>query len=180
MSFFKRKRKTFFIILCSTFFILQQLAVWYGRSYRLKSEKQTMYEASQLKNAWRKAAVNNLVTPEKIANHGELKQARIRLKNFELKMNECEKRVNESCGKKRELSQKVFAYYRHLTSALLDMIDFLLDRENKYSVNRNEIHFASENDGNHFRQLIQQLNYLHREKQEFDAFIAEQNTASTS
>lgn len=183
MSFLKKRGKTLLTVSFCIFLIVQQAAVWYGRSYRSQTEgtdrngndKLAIYEVSQLEMVWRKAAVENLVSPEKIADHTQLKLARARLKEVEIELQKAEKRVQGVTEKRREFFQKAHAYYHHSASALIAIVDFLLAKKGEYSVNGNEINFESETDGERFRELINQLSYLQQEKQDLDAFILHHN-----
>ncbi len=183
MSFLKKRGKILFMISFCIFLIVQQIAVWYGRSYRSQTEgldrnendRLAMYEVSQLEKMWRKADVEDLITPEKIADHIELMLARSRLKETEIEIQNSEERVRGVTGKKREFFQKVHAYYHQSASALIAIADFLLAKKEGYSVKGNEINFESETDAERFRELIDQLAYLHKEKQELDAFILHHN-----
>lgn len=183
MSFLKKRGKTLLTISFCIFLIVQQIAVRYGRSYRSQTEgtdrngndKLAMYEVNQLEKMWHNAAVKDLVTPEKIANHTELKLALSRLKEAEIEIQKSEKRVQGVAEKKREFFQKVHAYYHHSASDLIAIVDFLLAKEGEYSVNGNEINFESETDAERFRELINRLSYLDREKQDLDAFILHHN-----
>ena len=183
MSFFKNRGKVLLTFLFCIFLILQQIALWYGRSYRTQTarvdgngnDKLVLYEINQLEEVWRKAAVNNLITPQLLADQVELKQARARLEEVEKGIVKSEERVQGVTGKKREFFQKVHAYYNHSVTVLTSIIDFLLARTEEYSVNGNEINFDSEADGESFRELINQLSFIYQEKEELDAFILKHN-----
>lgn len=179
MSFFKERGKILLMVSFCVFLIVQQIAIQYGRSYRTQTEgtdrhgndKLSIYEVSQLQKVWRKAAVEDLIIPEKLADQTELKLAHARLKEAKIEIQNSEKRVQGVTGKKREFFEKVHAYYNHSASAITAIIDFLLAKKGEYSVGGNEINFKSEADGEMFRMLINKLFDLHQEKQEFDAFI---------
>lgn len=167
------------------FLIVQQITLRYGRSYRERTEglyrngndKLAMDEVRQLETVWRKAAVENLITPEKLADSTELKRTRARLEEAVIGIQKSEKRIQAVTGKKGEFFQKVHAYYHHSVSALIAIIDFLLVKQGEYSVKGNEIDFEREADGERFRELINELSYIHQEKQKLDAFILHHNRA---
>lgn len=172
ISIAKKKGKLLLMISFGIYLIIQQIALQYGRSYRSQTEDRSgSEELNQLNQVWHKAAVEDLITPEKIADHTKLKLARARLKEAEIEIQQSEKRVRGATGKKREFFQKAHAYYHHSASALIAIVDFLLAKKGEYSVNGNEINFESEDDGEKFRELINELSSLHREKQDLDAFI---------
>lgn len=184
MSFFKAKGKILLMVSFGIFLIVQQIAIQYGRSYRKNqiggidrngNDKLAMYEVNHLQEVWRKAVVEDLITPEKLADQAELKLARIRLKEAEIEIQNSEMHVQGVTGNQREFFEKVHAYYKHSSSAIMAIIDFLLAKNGGYSVNGNEINFPSETDGELFRMLINQLYNLHREKQELDAYILQHN-----
>lgn len=166
------------------FLIVQQIALQYGRSYRAQIEetdtngndKLAWYEVEQLQKAWRKAAVVDLITPEKMSDQTELKLARTRLKEAEIEIQNSVKRVQGVTGDKREFFNKVYAYYNHSASAIMAIINFLLERREEYVVSGNEINFKNESDGEKFRKLIHHLSNLHQEKQELDALILQHNS----
>lgn len=172
MNFLKKRGKILLIIALPIFLIVQQIAVGYGRSYRSQAEdKLVLQEVNQLRNVWHKAGVEDLVTPEKMANHPELELARLRLKEAEMERHNSGKRIEAAVGKKNELFQKVDAYYHDSALALIAIVDFLLAKKEEYTVNGNEINFESDIDAERFRELINQLSSLHQEKQLLDACI---------
>jgi len=183
MSFLKKRGKVILVISFCTFLIVQQIAMMYGRSYRSQidgidengNDKLAMDEVTKLQNVWRKAGVEDLITPKKIADQTELTLAHARLKEAEIEIQNSEKRVQGVIGKKREFFEKVHAYYNHSASAIMAIIDFLLLKKGDYVVNGNEINFASEADAEMFQMHINQLLDLHQEKQKLDAYILQHN-----
>jgi hypothetical protein len=183
MSFLKKNGKVLLTVSFCIFIILQQIAVRYRRTYTSRMEMTdengydtvALYEINQLEELWRKADVEDLVTPEKMANPKQLELARARLKQAEKGIQESEKRVQGVTGEKHEFFKKAHAYYHHSASVLIDIVDFLLANKGEYSVKENEISFDSENDAARFRELIGKLSYLHQEKQDLDAFILHHN-----
>lgn len=182
MGFFKRNKKIL-IISFSFLLLLQQIAVRYRLTHSSTVEMiddngyDTLVssEINQLEELWRKADVEDLATPEKMANLTRLELARVRLKQAEIGIRESENRVRKVVGKKREFFQKAHAYYHHSASAFLDIINFLLSKKEKYLVKGNEISFEREIDAERFRELIQQLSYLVQEKEDLDTFILTHN-----
>lgn len=183
LSFYKRKVKTILIVSYSIFLILQYIAIQHSSSYRSRAgqidgngnDKLAMYEINELEKAWRIAAVEDLITPEKIADEAELKRARTRLEESKKEIKNSEKRIQGLTGKRAEFFRKVHAYYNHSAYALITIIDFLLARTDEYSVDGNEINFESEMDAEAFRKLINKLSSLHEEKQLLDDFILAHN-----
>lgn len=184
MGFLKKKGKTLLAVSFCFFILLQQIAVRYRMTYTSAADRfidkdgndiLAWVEVNQLEMLWRKADVADLVTPEKMADPGQLELARIRLKEAQTGIQDSEQRVRDVTGKRLEFFQKAHAYYRHSVSALIDIIDFLLAMQGKYSVEENEISFDSEIQAARFRVLIEQLSALQREKEELDTFILNHN-----
>lgn len=179
MSFFKRNRKVLLIVL-GCLMLLQQV----GTRYRLSRssidkngyDKLVHSEIHQLEKLWRQADIADLDSPEKLGNPKELEQARARLKQAEIGILESEKRVQKVTGKRKEFFQKAHAYYHNSTDALLNIVDFLLEKKENYSVIGNEIAFDTETDATKFQELIQQLSYLDQEKADLDTYISNHNS----
>lgn len=184
MNFSKERWRILLMVSFSIFLIVQGIALQYGRSYRKQidgtdrngHDKLAMYEVNQLQEAWRQAAVEDLIAPEKLADQNELLLARVRLKKAAIEIQNSENRVQKVSGKQREFFKKLHAYYHNSISAIIAIIDFLLTKKGEYSVNGNEINFTSETDGELFRILISHVFDLYREKQELDAFVLQHNT----
>lgn len=183
MRFFKENKKAIILMSISFLIIVQQIGVQYGRWYRAQNEGIdkngndiiAMNEVSQLQNTWRKARVEDLITPEKLANHTELKLAQARLKEAVIEIQNSQNRVQKFKGERGEFFEKVHAYYNHSASAMNTIIDFLLAKKGEYTVNENEINFESDTDAERFRILITRILDLHKEKQELDAYISQHN-----
>ena len=181
MGFFKRNGKSLLSVAFGIFILLQSIAIHYRMTHAMEmtdadgNDTLVSHEINQLEKLWHKADVTDLVTLEKMANHKELEQARIHLNQFEIDIQKAEERVRGVAGKRDEFLQKVHAYYRHSASALVDIVDFLLAHKEKYSVIENEISFESESDAARFRELIEPLSYLQREKVALDTFILNHN-----
>jgi hypothetical protein len=187
MTFSKERATGLLMVFFSIFLIVQQIAIRYGRWHRFRAEKTetarerdlAMHEISQLQNIWRKAAVGDIITPQKLANPTELKQTRARLEEAAIEIQNSKKRIQESVGENHEFFQKAYTYYHQSASVLLKIIDFLLAKEGKFSVNENEINFDSDSDAGRFRELLNHLSHLHQEKQNLDAFILHHNKERT-
>lgn len=177
MGFSKERARGLLMLSFSIFLIVQQVVIRYGRSYRSRAEhnKLIVHEVSELQKIWRKAAVHNIITPEKIANPTELKLARARLKEAQAEIQNSERQVKGVTGEEQELFQKAYAYYQRSASALLAIVDFLLAKERKFSVNGNQVDFESNDDSQRFLELVNQLSYLQQEKQNLDALISYYN-----
>lgn len=183
MGFFKRKGKILLTVCFSIFIILQQIAVQYRRAYSSKMEMidakgydtVALHQINQLEEIWRKANLEDLVTPAMIASPKQLELARTRLKLAEKSIHESEKRVQGVGGENQEFFKKAYAYYNHSASALVEIVDFLLATKEEYSVKENEIFFERESNATRFRELIGTLSSLYREKEDLDTFILHHN-----
>jgi len=183
MKFLTKKRKTYLTIFFSSLLILQQVAVYYGRTRSSRHEvvdengndRLAYSEINQLEELWNKAQVDSLLTLQTIGNPNALYEARTRLQNVERGIQQSQKRTEAVRGKKRDFFQKAYAYYRHAASTLIGIIDFLLANKDKYSVYQTEISFDNDSDADTFRNLVGELTVIHQEKKELDNFIANHN-----
>lgn len=188
MSFSKENLRVFVMSAFSVFLIVQGVVMQCSRSYRTQIEEMgsnesgmlALDEVNQLQKAWRKAAVDDLITPEKMADQRELQLARARLKEAEIEIQNFKRSIQGGKGRRREFFDKVYAYYNHSALGLLAIVDFLLAKQGEYSVYGNEINFNSETDGETLSLLINQLSDIYQEKQELDAFILQNNKKLSS
>lgn len=128
-GFMRRNGRLLLSVSFCLFIILQQIAVRY-RSSMMESmdehgnDKVAVYEINQLEKLWKRTQVDDLISPEKIADLQLLERGRLRLKEAEESIRKSEKRVGGIKGEKQELFKKAHGYYHHSVTTLLAIIDF--------------------------------------------------------
>lgn len=178
MGFLKRKAKILLPIFYGLYLVLHMIVMRYQKSQTAQMEMRdknawAWNQIHQLEKIWHQAEVYDLVTPQVMASPIKLEQVRARLKEAQKKIEESEQSLRGKVKEDQEFFDQAYAYYRHASSALINIAEFLLMNQGKYTICNSDIDFETEREADQFRNLIEKLSDLQREKQKLDSFISQ-------